>query len=83
MRKLGLGEDVPYGVYRDWKRWCRYPHYFFDDPQAKAIASRFALVKMPMAAATSTDDLWASPQSRDAFFKGYTGAAITSVDFTP
>ena len=24
---LGMGDDLPLGVYRDWKRWCRYPHY--------------------------------------------------------
>ncbi|WNQ02454.1 hypothetical protein ROJ25_06300, partial [Pseudomonas aeruginosa] len=20
---LGMGDDLPLGVYRDWKRWCR------------------------------------------------------------
>lgn len=27
---LGMGEDLPLGVYRQWKRWCRYPGYWFD-----------------------------------------------------
>ena len=30
--KLGMGEDLPLGVYQDWKHWCSYPRYFFDDP---------------------------------------------------
>ena len=30
LSKLGLMEDLPTGVYRDWRRWCRSPDYFFD-----------------------------------------------------
>lgn len=83
MSKLGAGEDLPMGVYRDWKRWCALPHYFFDDPEAKAITDKFADVRIPIGAAVSTDDLWAPPASRDAFFKGYANAAVDSIDLQP
>jgi predicted alpha/beta hydrolase len=82
-RAFGLGEDLPMGVYRDWKRWCAHPHYFFDDPTAQAITAKFAQVHIPIAAAVSTDDLWAPPASRDAFFKGYSRADITPIDLNP
>lgn len=83
LSKFGLGEDIPMGVYRDWKYWCKFPHYFFDDPQAKAIADGFAEVRIPIAAAVSTDDLWAQPKSRDAFFKGFVNARVEPIDLTP
>jgi predicted alpha/beta hydrolase len=85
MSKFGLGEDIPLGVYRDWKRWCGFPRYFFDDtaPDAKAIAKRFERVHMPVAAAVSMDDLWAPPKSRDAFFSGYVNAKVDRIDLTP
>ena len=83
MSKLGAGEDLPMAVYRDWKRWCALPHYFFDDPKAKAITDRFATVRIPIGAAVSTDDLWAPPASRDAFFKGYTHARVEAIDLQP
>ncbi len=83
MSKFGFGEDVPLGVYRDWKRWCQYPHYFFDDPDARAITARFADVHVPIAAVTSIDDLWAPPKSRDAFFKGYSNAPVSRIDLSP
>lgn len=83
MSKLGMGEDLPMGVYRDWRKWCAHPHYFFDDPEAQAITDKFAEVKIPLAAAVTTDDLWAQPASRDAFFKGYSGACVDRVDLTP
>ena len=83
MSKLSGGEDLPMGVYRDWKRWCALPHYFFDDPKAKAITDQFAAVRMPIGAAVSIDDLWAPPASRDAFFKGYANAAVDAIDLRP
>jgi predicted alpha/beta hydrolase len=85
MSKFGIGEDIPLGVYRDWKRWCSFPRYFFDDPapDARAIAAKFTQVKIPLAAAVSVDDLWAQPKSRDAFFSGYTGTAVDKIDLNP
>jgi predicted alpha/beta hydrolase len=84
MSKMGIGEDIPAGVFWDWRKWCRYPHYFFDDPEAKAITDKFALVRIPIAAAVSTDDKWIPPASRDAFFsKAYSGAKVERIDLTP
>ncbi len=83
MSKFGMGEDLPMGVYRDWKKWCALPHYFFDDPAAHEITRKFADVRIPIAAAVSVDDLWAPPASRDAFFKGYSGTKVDRIDFTP
>lgn len=71
-KALGLGEDLPLGVYRQWRRWCARPHYFFDDPEFGPEAARhFAGVRTPFTAAAATDDRWAPPRSRDAFMKGY------------
>lgn len=85
MSQFGMGEDLPMGVYRDWKRWCGFAHYFFDDPaaDAQAIAQQFAHVRCPIAACVSTDDKWAPPASRDAFFKGYTHAPVQAIDLSP
>ena len=83
MKALGIGEDLPVSIYRQWKRWCRFPHYFFDDPQARWFTARYADVRIPIAAANATDDLWALPASRDAFFKGYSGATVDAITLTP
>jgi predicted alpha/beta hydrolase len=83
MSKFGGGEDLPMGVYRDWKRWCGFPHYFFDDADAQPIASKFTEIRMPIAANVSVDDLWAPPASRDAFFKGFVNATIEAIDMVP
>jgi predicted alpha/beta hydrolase len=85
MKAFGIGEDIPVSVYRRWKQWCRFPHYFFDDPDpvSRDLVAGFAGVGIPIAAVNATDDWWALPASRDAFFKGYTGATVEAVTVTP
>jgi predicted alpha/beta hydrolase len=72
--KLGMGEDLPMGVYTNWKKWCRHPRYFFEDPDMPDLAERFAKVTTPIIATNAIDDLWAPPASRDAFMAGYSAA---------
>lgn len=80
---LGLGDDLPLGVYQDWKRWCRHRHYFFDDPHMQATAQRYANVRVPCVFANATDDLWAPPRSREAFIQGYRHMPRQSFDLHP
>lgn len=79
-KSLGAGEDLPLGVYRDWRRWCSFPHFFFDDPKLPQIAEIYARVRLPIVAANALDDLWALPRSRDAFVRGYRQAALERRD---
>jgi len=82
--KLGMGEDLPLGVYREWKHWCRFPRYFFDDPAtAPHVQGLFDGVTTPIRAANATDDLWAPPSSRDAFMSGYRNAEWEAIDIEP
>lgn len=81
--RLGMGEDLPIDVYRQWKHWCRYPRYFFDDPAQRALREHFAAVRTPIVAANALDDLWAPPASRDAFMAGYRAAPVETLDIDP
>jgi predicted alpha/beta hydrolase len=58
-RRLRLGEDLPLDVYRQWRRWCGYPRYFFDDPETADVAASFDRVRTPIVAANAIDDGWA------------------------
>lgn len=80
---LGMGDDLPLGVYKDWRRWCAHPHYFFDDPAMAAVARLYAEVRMPCIFANAVDDLWAPPVSRDAFIEGYRNAPLLTRDLHP
>ncbi|MFP2960993.1 alpha/beta fold hydrolase [Myxococcus sp. 1LA] len=81
---LGMGEDLPLGVYRQWRRWCRFPRYFLDDPTLPELARQCAQVRVPIVAVNALDDAWAPPASRDAFLlHAYPNAVIERVDIDP
>ncbi|MCW5628060.1 MAG: alpha/beta fold hydrolase [Rhodoferax sp.] len=82
-RSFGMGEDLPLDVYRQWRRWCQFPRYFFDDPQVRPLLSGFHAVRTPILAANALDDWWAQPRSRDAFMAGYRNAAWQALDIDP
>ena len=81
--KLGMGEDLPLDVYRQWRDWCRFPRYFFDDPRMQAITERFDDVRFPIVAVNALDDAWAPPASRDAFMPGYRNSTVRAVTIDP
>lgn len=82
---LGMGQDLPLPVYRQWRHWCRFPRYFFDDPALRGLglAERFAAVRTPIWALNALDDHWAPPRSRDAFMAAYRNAECRRVDLHP
>ena len=71
--KLGMGKDLPKGVNRDQKHWCRFPCYFFINPAMSHVAGRSAGVTTPIIVGNSLDDRWVPPASRGAFMSGYRG----------
>lgn len=80
---MGMGEDLPIDVYRQWKHWCSFPRYFFQDPEMTHIATGFDNVRSPIMACNALDDLWARPKSRDAFMAGYRNVEWKSKDIDP
>ena len=81
--RLGLGEDLPVGVYRQWRRWCGNRNHWFGDPGSN-FGERFAGVHAPQVlAVNSLDDRWAPPPSAAAFLAGYSGAEVTLRSVAP
>lgn len=84
MKRLGMGEDLPLGVYRQWRRWCSFPRYFLEDGNVD-FAERYARVRadMPVVAVNATDDLWSSPAAARALFGGLTAVDVRYETPTP
>ncbi len=74
--KLNMGADLPVDVYKQWRRWCKNPTYFFADPEQSELSQHYAQVKTPIYAAAALDDDWALPSSRHAFMQHYTHAPM-------
>lgn len=80
---LGMGEDLPRDVFYQWRHWCQWPRYFFDDPAMPEVSAQFARVHTPILAINASDDKWAPPASRDAFMAGYRNAPVQSLTIEP
>jgi predicted alpha/beta hydrolase len=61
-RRIGLGEDLPASVMRQWSHWTTLPRYFLDDPWMEAEA-RMARQYLPLLALGFDDDPWANPEA--------------------
>ena len=75
LSKLGLGEDVPAGVMRQWSRWTALRRYFFDDPAVEA-AARMQRVAMPLLVLSFDDDPWANRGAVDLLIAPLVNASI-------
>lgn len=80
---LGMGEDLPRNVFFQWRHWCQWPRYFFDDPEQAHLAQAFAEIAIPIRAINATDDKWAPPASRDAFMSAYSQAQLECITIEP
>lgn len=81
-KRLGLGEDLPAGVFREWSRWTTLPHYFFDDPTLGA-AERVSKQRLPILAVGFDDDPWANRRAIDLLVSYLTGAAVERRQIDP
>ena len=78
--KLNMGSDLPIDVYKQWRKWCKNPTYFFADPEQHALIEQYAQVKTPIYAVSALDDDWALPNSRHAFMQHYSQAPMQFID---
>lgn len=80
--RLGIGEDLPKGVLRDWASWCLSPGYFFDDLTLTATGN-FPHYRGPLRAVGMDDDPWATPVAIDALLKHFHGTQPEHVHIHP
>ena len=72
-RRLGLGENLPSGVAREWGRWMRHPRYIAGEPTYRA---KMAALAIPIRAYSFTDDRYAPRKAIDALLATYSSARI-------
>jgi predicted alpha/beta hydrolase len=71
MQALGMGEDLPGGVAREWAGWCRHPRY-----AAGALGDAgYARLTAPIRSYWASDDRYAPRAAAEALFELYPNAA--------
>jgi predicted alpha/beta hydrolase len=60
-RRIGLGEDLPAGVARQWARWCRRPGYIENAFGSEVSRAGYDDFRAPIFALYASDDPIATP----------------------
>lgn len=79
--RFGTGEDLPFGVAREWARWCGAPGYLLDaHPDA---AARFAAFRVPSLAISASDDALAPRSAVRALLDQLPARTVTYREVAP
>jgi len=74
-RRLGLGEDQPKGVARQWARWGRHPDYLLRDDDRRWRAG-FSELTLPILGISLSDDTYAPRRAMAAILGLYVNAEV-------
>jgi predicted alpha/beta hydrolase len=78
---MGIGEDLPGGVAREWARWCTSPEYFLD--HVEGARGRFARFAAPTLFYSFTDDDYVPLCGAAHYLGALAGAEITHRRLAP
>jgi len=79
--KLGLGEDLPKGVFLQWSDWVMNKRYYYDDPKLPLLTN-YGQYTHPLRALSFTDDALATVPMVELLCTGFTATQpeILSID---
>ena len=80
--KLGIGEDLPKGVFLEWTKWVNNKRYLFDDPALKTLAEFRALSRRAARAVVHRRPVGAGRRSRAVVLRLHRDQAERRVDLT-
>jgi predicted alpha/beta hydrolase len=79
---MGIGEDLPKGVFLDWADWVLKPRYFFDDASLAELKN-FPNYRGALRAIGMNDDRWATAAMIDLLVSGFTSAQAERTQIEP
>lgn len=79
---LGVGVDLPKGVFLEWAGWCMNPRYLFDDATLDT-RKNFPSYTGALRAIGLADDKWAPPVAVQLLLDGYTGTKPEHLTIAP
>ena len=73
---IGFGEDLPAGVARQWRQWCRSPGYVENSFGKEIQQHHYGDITAPVLSLTATDDHIAVPANVEDFLRLLPNARI-------
>ena len=79
--KLGINEDLPHTVAREWAKWCRTPGYLLGDDASRRAG--YERIKAPILAISFSDDPYAPKEAVAAWLGFFPHAQTTHRHLVP
>jgi predicted alpha/beta hydrolase len=79
---MGLGMDLPKGVFLEWAGWVMNKRYMFDDSKLRALVN-FPRYRGALHALSFSDDPWATREAVDLLCSGFTSIRPDVVSIRP
>jgi predicted alpha/beta hydrolase len=79
---MGLGEDLPKGVFEQWVRWVMSERYLFTDPRLPGLTN-FANYRGALRALCISDDPWATRPAVEMLCAGFASIEPEILTVTP
>lgn len=83
MKKIGWGEDIPEGVFFEWRQWCMNKQHFKPFLQERFGIDSFADFKQPMIAIHPSDDYIANTKTVAALLQFFPNAEQKTIMIRP
>jgi predicted alpha/beta hydrolase len=80
--KMGIGEDLPKGVFLQWTKWVSSPRYYYDDKSIAALKN-YPNYKGALRALSFSDDPWATPRAVELLVSGFTSISPEIITVSP
>jgi len=80
--KLGIGEDLPKGVFLEWTKWINNKRYMFDDPSLTALRN-FPHYHGALRALSFADDPWAPMPAVELLCSAFSAIKPTIISISP
>ncbi|MGO3927295.1 alpha/beta fold hydrolase [Rhodopseudomonas pseudopalustris] len=80
--RIGLGEDLPKGVFLQWVDWVMRERYMFDDKSLVALAN-FPFYRGALRALCFTDDPWATRPAVEMLCAGFESVQPEIISIAP
>ena len=80
--KLGIGEDLPKGVFLQWSDWVMNKRYYYDDPKLPLLTN-YGQYTHPLRALTFTDDALATRPMVELLCSGFTATQPEILSIAP
>jgi predicted alpha/beta hydrolase len=80
--KIGIGHDLPKGVFLEWTDWITSDRYFFDDSKLRALVN-FPRYRGALRALSFSDDPWATAAAVEMLCEGFTSIRSDLHHITP